>query len=408
MKKNFPYLILLIGVMVLIGFISQRHSGRRINWEPNYRMNSRLPFGCYLTDKYLTSTLSTTPEYVDQTCYSFLGDTILSQRNYVIINRDFEPTALDVVELCRFVNEGNTVFISAGSFGMLGDSLKISAQDPIFQYMQDDTTQTMNTAMSYNSDTVRMNLVNPAVALSKSAVYDKAQISYAFLGLNSNDITILGVDASGYPNYIRYKTGKGAFLFHCMPDVFCNYYAGKRENAKYIFGALSYLPNQTTFIDTHYKLGKDDQGDSRRFVLSQPALKLAYFILIIAGAIALIFGGKRRQRAVPLLPPYRNMTLDFIEQVGALYYRQSDHSNIIGKKTNYFLESVRSRFFVSTVDIDERLVDRVTALSGVPYVEVQHLFSTIQALRTAEGERTANDLKKIESLIREFNKRSKR
>lgn len=407
MKKSFPYLILLIGVMVLIGFISQRHAGRRINWEPNYRMNSRLPYGCYLTDKYLGSIMTSEPTYIEQTAYTYLRDTSLIQHNYIIINDHFSPTALDVIELCRFVNDGNTVFISAGSFGLLGDSLKVVVADPIYMKMGDDSTQSMQAAMAYNSDSVRLNLVNPTLKLKQSPVYDKEWISYVFPELKSDAVTILGVDASGYPNFVSVRLGDGKFLLHCMPQAFCNYYAGRKIHANYIFGALSYLPDQETFIDLHYKLGKENEQDSRRFVLSQPALKLAYFIVIIAGFIALIFGGKRRQRAVPVLPGYRNSTLDFVEQVGALYYRQSDHSNIISKKINYFLESVRSRFFVSTVEIDERLVDRVTALSGVPHEQVQHLFAVIIAMRISKTH-SSKDLKNLVELIRQFNQRSKR
>lgn len=407
MRKSFPYLILLVAVMVLIGFISQRHAGRRINWEPNYRMNSRIPFGCYLTDKYIGAVMSEKPQYVNQTIYTYLRDTSLTKHNYVIINDQFAPSALDVIELCRFVSDGNTVFIAAGSLGLLGDSLKVDVTDPMFQQMQDDSTQTLSNAISFNSDSVRFNLVNPALALERPAVYDKAWISYAFHNLKSDDIVILGRESHGYPNYVSVTLGEGRFLLHCMPDAFCNYYAGKRNNAKYIFGALSYLPDQTTLIDQHYKLGREEQEDSRRFILSQPALKLAYFIIIIAGVIALLFGGKRRQRAVPVLPVYRNTTLDFVEQVGALYYRQSDHTNIINKKINYFLESIRSRFFVSTVEIDERLIERVTALSGVPHPQVQHLFQTLKTLRYVTNH-TSKELQTLETLIREFNQRSKR
>jgi hypothetical protein len=192
-----------------------------------------------------------------------------------------------------------------------------------------------------------------------------------------------------------------------MPEAFTNYYAAKPSNAKYIFGAFSYMPDQTTYIDQYYKVGKSVNDDTRRFVMSQPALRLAYYILIIAGTVALLFGGKRRQRPVPSLPGFRNSTLDFVEQVGALYYRRSNHSNIVHKKIAYFLESVRSRFFVNTIEIDDRFIERVTGLSGVPFPQVTQLFTFINQLR-AQAEHSDKDLKALEAAIREFNKRSKR
>jgi len=345
--------------------------------------------------------------HVDQTANMVLRDTILMNRNYVFINDQFVPSALDVIELCRFVSEGNTVFIAAQSFGLLQDTLDLKVGDPMEDYMQRDTTTTLNGIMDYNSDSVRLNLVNPGLKLKQSAVYDRAWFSNTFLKFPVKQVTVLGLESSGYPNYIRYRMGDGCFLLHAMPDAFCNYYAGKRAQATYIFGALSYLPDQETIIDDHYKLGKAEEGDSRKFILSQPALRIAYFLLISAGIIALLFGGKRRQRPVPIVPALRNGTLDFVEQIGALYYRQSDHSNIVQKKINYFLESVRSRFYVSTIDLDERLVDKVAALSGVPVDQVKKLFYVISALQRAQVH-SSHDLKHLVDLIREFNKRSKR
>lgn len=405
MRKSWPYLLLLVGVMVLIGYISQKNSSRRINWDPSYRTDSRIPYGCHLATRYLETTLKDPLTFTDQTVYMALEDTTLINHNYVIINTDFEPSALDVLSLCKFVENGNTVFISAGSFGFLADTLHFEVRDPLYQHLQNDTT--LNAAIAYSQDTVRMNLVNPSLTVEHAPAYDRAWISYAFFRIKPENVSILGIDRSGYPNFIRRKFGKGQFLLHCMPEAFTNYYAAKPGNAKYIFGAFSYMPDQKTLIDQHYKIGKVMNEDSRRFILSQPALKLAYFIIVIAGGIALLFGGKRRQRPVPVIQGFRNSTLDFVEQIGALYYRKSDHTNIVHKKISYFLESVRSRFFVQTTEIDERLVEKVTALSGVPFLQVQQLFVMISAMRNAEVH-SDEELKTLERAIRDFNKRSKR
>ena len=406
MKKSWPYLILLLGVMALIGYISQKHANRRINWEPSYVTTSRIPYGCFLATRYLETTLSTELKYVDQTVYSYLDkDTNMTGSNYIFINDYFPATAQDAIALCRFASKGNTVFISAGSFGLLADTLRIKVGDPFSdEFMQDTSLMQL---MAYSNDTVKMNLVNEDLIVFPAPSYDRSSVSYAFYHLRGKDVTILGVDRSGYPNFIRIKFGEGQFLLHCMPEVFCNYYAAKEPNAKYIFGAFSYMPDQTTYVDQYYKVGKLVNDDTRRFIMSQPALRLAYYILIIAGTVALFFGGKRRQRPVPSLPGFRNSTLDFVEQVGALYYRQSNPSNIIHKKISYFLESVRSRFFVTTIDIDDRLVERVTALSGVPFQQVNQLFMFINTLRM-QSKHSDKDLKALEMAIREFNKRSKR
>jgi hypothetical protein len=406
MRRSWPYLVLLLGVMALIGYISQKSATRRINWDVSYRTDSKIPYGCALSTRYLESSLKDPVTFVNRTAYTQLDlDTNQTGKNYVFINDYFEASAQDAISLCRFVSKGNTVFISAGTFGLLADTLKFKVDDPLYSEYTKDSS--LNVLMDYANDTVRMNLVNDCLYVSPSPRYEKSYVSYAFFRLRGSNTTILGVDRSGYPNFIRVTLGKGQFLLHCMPEAFVNYYAARPANAQYIFGTFSYLPDQPTYIDQYYKVGRGTENDQRRYVMSQPALKLAYYILISAGIVALLFGGKRRQRPVPTLQGLRNSTLDFVEQVGALYYRQSDHTNIINKKIAYFLESVRSRFMVMTMEIDDRLIERVTALSGAPWQQVNHLFSLINQMR-ATTDHSDKDLKALEAAIREFNKRSKR
>lgn len=405
-KSSWPYLLLLVGVMVLIGYISQKSATRRINWEPSYRTDSRIPYGCYVSTRFLEATMKDSLTFVNRSVYQQLdADTNLTGKNYVFINDYFDATAQDAIALCRFVSKGNTVFIAAGTFGMLADTLRFVVDDPLYSQFAKDST--LNALMDYSNDTVKMNLINEDLMVSPAPSFERSYISYAFFRLKGNHITILGVDRSGYPNFIRIKMGEGQFLLHCMPEAFTNYYAARRVNSRYVLGSFSYLPQQETFVDQHYKVGKLSADDTRRYVMSQPALHLAYYVLIIAGTVALLFGGKRRQRPVPTYQGLRNTTLDFVEQVGALYYRQSDHSNIVHKKIAYFLESVRSRFMVSTLEVDDRLIERVTALSGAPWQQVNELFSMINRMKAYNGH-SDKDLKSLEMAIREFNKRSKR
>lgn len=392
--------------MALIGYISQKSAKKRINWDVSYRTDSKIPYGCYISTRFLETSLHDSVTFVNKTAYQHLDlDTNQTGKNYVFINDYFEASAQDAISLCRFVDKGNTVFISAGTFGMLADTLRFIVDDPLYSQFAKDST--LNALIDYSNDTVKMNLINEDLMVSPAPVYEKSYISYAFFRLRGKNVTILGVDRTGYPNFVRIRMGKGQFLLHCMPEVFTNYYCARPVNARYAIGAFSYLPDQPTYIDQHYKVGKLQRDDTRRYVMSQPALKLAYYVLIIAGTVALIFGGKRRQRPVPTVKGLRNMTLDFVEQVGALYYRQSDHTNIIQKKIAYFLESVRSRFFVSTIEVDDRLIERVTNLSGVPFAQVNNLFAMINRMRAYSGH-SEGDLKELEAAIRDFNKRSKR
>lgn len=405
MKKNWPYYLVLLLVVAFLYRVSQKTSRRQINWRENYTEGSKDPFGCYVVRELMDETMEADVEDVDRTVYQQLVDSSYRSRNYFFVNSAFQPSEQDVIQLCKFVHEGNTVMISARSFGMLQDTLKFRVKDALMMKVDDNTP----VSATYQAGTsgAKANLVNPSLKLPKDAVFDRTTYTFAFSAVDTANTTVLGIDGDGNVNFIRVRLGKGEFLLHTLPDAFGNYYAADKATGPYLFRALSYLPDRPTFFDGHYKEGRRENKDPRRYLFSEPALRMMYMVLIVAGAIGLLFGGRRRQRAVPVVAPPANSTLEFVEQVGALYYRQGNHTDIVRKKINYFLESIRSRFYVQTQVFDEKFLERITSLSGVPREQVQHLFATIDYLRSTPGcgER---DLKNIEQLTWDFNKRSKR
>lgn len=405
MKKNWPYFLLLALVLFVLYRASQSNPHKHIDWRENYTTQAKVPFGCYVSKQFIENLMNDSLKETDRTVYQELSGKNFSKHNYIFVNDNFEQSAQDMMQLCRFVSSGNTVLISARSFGMLSDTLKISTGDPLFADMQD--TLTMGAIVKNGNRYVEANLTSPTLHLPKNAVFDHTTAGYVFSAFDTAHTLVLGTDGRKYANFIRVKMGKGEFYLHTIPDAFANYYAAEPSTSKYLFGLLSYLKPQTTFLDTHYKLGRIENRDSRRYLMSEPALRLAYYILISAGIVALFFGGKRRQRAVPVLAPPTNSTLEFVEQVGVLYYRQGNHMDIAQKKINYFLESIRSRFYVQTRQFDDAFLERIMNLSGIPKEKVHHLFAIVDYLRTTPA-CSEKDLRNLELLLREFNKQSKR
>lgn len=407
MKKNWPYYLILLLVVVFLYRLSQRAEGRKISWAENYQGTSKIPFGSFIARDYLEDMITAGVEDVNKTAFIKLRDSSYSRKNYVFVNNEFSPSAQDVMELCRFAAAGNTVLISARSFGFLQDTLNIAVADPMLYQIDKDSITTFAAAISSGSAKSEANFVNPNLHLAKNAVFDHTERTTVFMMVDTANSTVLGYDVNGYTNYVRVKFGNGQFLLHTLPDAFANYYAADLPTQRYLFRMLSYLPDQVTFFDEHYKIGRKENNDSRRYLFSEPALKLGYLVAIIAGVIALLFGGKRRQRPVPVVKSNSNSTLEFVEQVGVLYYRQGNHEDIIRKKINYFLESIRSRFYTPTMIFDDKFLERMESLSGVPAAQVRHLFATIDYLRNGQSH-AESELENLEKLIREFNERSKR
>jgi hypothetical protein len=404
MRKNWPYILMLALVLFVLYKVSERSSEHRVEWKKNFSTYSKDPFGCYVVADYLAEMMDDV-KTVDATAYEILSDSAYVNYNYVFINEEFQGfSELDVKQLCSFAARGNTVFVSAAYFGALGDSLKALTGDALFG--QVDTAVTVGAMVKAGSQHVQCNLLNPSLHLPQNAVFSQSSVSYAFARVDTANTVALGTDGGDYVNFIRVKFGKGEFILHSFPDAFGNFYAASPATAPYLFRVLSYLPKRPTLIDAHYKAGRIVNEDTRRYLFSEPALRLGYYVLIVTGLIALFFGGRRRQRPVPVFAPPTNSTLEFVEQVGALYYRNGNHSDMIRKKISYFLESLRTRFHLPTNELDERFLERLIALSGVPKEHVRQLFKLINYLGINPA--SERDLIRLEQLIREFNQQSKR
>jgi hypothetical protein len=416
MKKSWPYLILLGLVLFVLFRASEKTTKNHFDWTENYLGKSKKPFGCFVARKYIGNMMNDQMQETDRTAYQVLSKDTFTNRNYIFVNSTLgldymsgsSISALDVVQLCHFVHNGNTVFISAREFGMLIDTLKVEVNDPIRLYL-DTATGNVNQVVIDNSKVVEANLSNPNLHLAKNVVFNKAQQGLVFTDFDTTRTVVLGTDGNGHANFIKVKMGKGEFYLHTLPDAFGNYYAADKPTAQYLFGMLSYLQVRPTFFDAHYKSGRAEieNTDIRQYLFQEPALKLAYLVLIATGLLALFFGGKRRQRPVPVVKPHSNMTLEFVEQVGALYYRQGNHSDMAQKKINYFLESIRTRFYTNTNAFDDLFLNRISNMSGIHLETVRQLFETINQVRAAGG-CTEKQLRELEKLIRQFNTNSKR
>ena len=409
MLKRSWFLFLLFGLAVaLLVTLSGRNAERQYSWRDFYTAEERQPWGCKIFRDYADELFDGEVTNVRSTITDQFRKNDVPKGNYIIINSNFAPTFSDVGYLCQYAEQGSSVFIAAQEFGLLEDSLKFRAGGTNPDDFDFNTTDDVSPADQKRIDTIRFaNFLNPNLKKSTDYIFDREYNQRIFKFANDKNTTALGRDGYGNINFIRVKWGKGEFLLHTIPKAFTNYYMADSATSSYGFKAMSYLPVQQTFWDEHYKDGLRESNDTRRFLMSEPALKLAYLVLVVTGALLLLFRGKRRQRAVPEVKPVINSTLAFVETIGTLYYREGNTQDIINKKASYFLESVRSRFYVQTTVFDEPFLQKVSGLSGVNYAQVMQLFGFIGQLRAMQGGGDT-ELRKLEQMIWDFNQNSKR
>jgi hypothetical protein len=316
--------------------------------------------------------------------------------NYLFIAPHLKLDSLDVRQLEWFAAAGHHVFISTEQPPeRLLQSLRLVARyyDP--------------PAMAQR-DSVSLRLVGDAK--QRSFRFATRAISYDFRQLSPDSgangrAETLGVDELGNAVLVRVPYGHGDFTFCSVPLAFTNYYVLRPATAGFAWGALSYLPPAPIWWDEFEKQGTSEDQSMLRVVYKHDALRLAFYLTIGGGLLLLWIGAKRRQRAIPLVKPLPNNTLQFVGTVAALYRQGDNHARIAHRKIDLFLDFVRSRYNEKTDDLSNAAFRQtVTLKSGLPRADIDELMRRVALIRTADWV-SDGELMWLSQALSEFRKR---
>jgi hypothetical protein len=388
------YIVFLVLIFIAIIFVDANRP-RPIDWRPTYSINDKIPFGLYIFDKETPTLLKKNSlKKVTNTIYEYFEPlynydslvnnysergTILSISEYSLI--DDQSTQ----ELLYFVSHGNSAFLSSKSFSkILMDSLKFET----------------NNEMIFNKE-IKFSLANKKLD-TKKYNFDIGAGSYYFGKIDTLTTTILGYQESGnnkYANFIKVPHGNGFFYLHTQPAAFTNYHILKENHSEYLEKTVSYIPKGKIFWAIDKINGESVSSSPMRFILSNPALKWAWYLFLIGMVFFMIFNAKRKQRIVPIVKPLQNTTVDFTKTIGNLYYQEGDHQNIINKKIIYFLERVRNEFLIETNTLDENFIKKLHLKTGKNIEDIENVVRLINYQRRSYHQSIEDDLIEINNAI---------
>jgi hypothetical protein len=389
-KKEIKFLIPIV-VTIIILIIIRLSQPEEIDWSYDFTKTRRIPYGGYIVHDILPD-LYPDADIInrDVPIYNVLKDEHYYKTNYIFINSYFVPDGLDTQYLMYYVSQGNNVFISAFDIrGKLADSLQIQTYGYFF-----------------NEDTVNINLTNSSISTVNGFTYKKGNFSNYFFTYDTARTQVLGINQDGQANFIRIRYGDGNFLLNTVPLAFSNYHLLNEDNSGYVFRALSCLPVQETIWDDYYKAGNKFTSTPLRFIVSQDSLSWAYYLGLISIILFIIFYGRRKQRIIPVIPPLRNSSLEFVRTVGNLYYQQKEHKNIATKKIAYFLDYLRNRYFLKSGVLDDEALKKISDKSLYPVEKLKNIFSLIEQIKSSNYV-TETELVKVNSQIENFYERTK-
>lgn len=379
-------IILGVFFLVVLGIIiTEVVRPRPINWRPSYTNTDKIPFGCYV----LYNELPTLFKNSDiQTSYENPYDVLISRDSlntqksgFVFINNFIYFEEQETLKLLDYVDQGNTVFIAAGDFGrFLSDTLNIKL---LSDYALEETE-------------AKLNLTHTDFKKA-SYSYERGMLYTHFTSLDTLNSQVLGHieytkrnvlqnkpdEYIKAPNFIRTKFGKGTFLLNATPQAYTNYYLLK-DNQDYAANTLSYLDEQEILWDNYKKSGRVVVTSPMRFVLTQNSLKWAYYLTISGLLLFVVFKAKREQRIIPVIKPLENSSVEFARTVGALYYQNRDHADLIHKKVTYFMAYLRNRYHMELSHISEKTIRELAAKSGKDKKEVKKLLELIVSLKNRQ------------------------
>lgn len=365
MKNKTLYIVLIISLLILFVFVLI-DKPKEIDWKDSFTRFDKIPFGSWVL-RHSIDELFKQNEILesDSTIYQYLKYRDVSG-NYIFIN-DFIYFAdgLETNSIMDWVYDGNTAFISGELFNdKLLDTLGLSIYSnygAVFNFL-DSTDEKFND----------LKFVNPLISGHKYRIHNGIDIHYID-NFDTLSTTILGY-AGIKINFVSISFGKGKFLIHTTPHAFSNYFMLQNDNYKYAESALSYLNQGTVIWDEYYKTGKRESSNPLKYIQNHRSFSWAYYITISGVLIFFIFKSKRLQRAIPVIEPLRNSTVDFVSTLTNLFYQKSDNRNIALKKIAHFNGFIRNNLHI---DPNMDRIELITALSNKTGLTVQHVKKTL-------------------------------
>jgi len=396
-KKGRVYIIIAV-ISLAVLMLLQYSKPKEINWFPSYVAQHKIPYGTFVLNDIMAKLFGDRIQQVHVPPFEFLIDNIEAEGTYFIVNEKINFGESELNALLDWTSEGNTLFIASGAF-------------------EEDLLDTLNLETSYlfagfgDEQKEYYHLAHPKFKNEEGYPFEKDDYATFFKKIDSSNTTIIGTvdyfdDKGEYQmknfNVIKQPFGEGEIILSTFPKAFTNYFILEENNKDYTAGLLSYLDDsQTIYLDNHYKSGKTFYTSPMYIFLNTKELKWAYYLALIGALFYVIFEGKRKQRAIPVVLPLKNQTLAFTRTIADMYFENGETKAISEHKIAHFLEYIRSHFYMSTLEFNEEFYRNLASRSNHSFEEIKELFTLIKRMKKSESF-SDEELKKLNRSIEKF------
>ena len=368
MKSRRNIYIIILGLLVVglsLWFILGGSSAN-YNWRENYSEKGKNPYGTAFIQGMLKS-------YFPNESFEVIKDSVhlklpLDQEEhstYVAIGQSMYYSEESTDHLLEYLRQGNDVFIAC----------KFVPHKLMYYLYDAPCPDNFWKGFDKDSDsTVQLNFIHPMMSLDSSLVlkwrqgskekallYDWPYFPADFIcDTYSDDIVPLGKFGADKMNFVKMKYGAGNVYMHSTPLAFSNYALVEESGFEYASRVFSYLKEGSVYWDAFSRVSENVAASISRqdipfnknlssesplqYILSQPPLKWAWYMLVAAGILYLVFRSKRRQRILPILPENKNSSLEFVKTMGALYYGKRHNKKLADQKIKFFFVEIHEKY----------------------------------------------------------------
>ncbi len=386
MKSFVPYVIfaLVVAAIFLLLFTGDNKKNHRFDGRITLRAKDKIPYGSFVAfeslkrffPKAAVQISKQEPGYWDSISNFDPGQLV------VIISPNFYADEQEMKKLLGFIENGNDVFISTMDLSYeVTRMIKCDANSAAgMTYYFEQTA---------GEDLLSVSLAKPPFTIKTPYTYPGKRYDFYFYKTDSATSTVLGYEKNDHPNFIHLKAGSGNLYIHLAPLTFSNYFLLHKKNISYYENLLSVIsPNTSRIIWDEYFIGKrrkqeESSGWFSAF-LKHKALKWALLTAMLTLMLYVLSEMRRKQRIIPVIPKPTNDSLDFVKTIGRLYHDRGDHKNLGRKMSAYFLEHVRSRYKLTTSNLNDEFVKNLHGKTGVEEGEIAAIIQFINSMDTMD------------------------
>ena len=373
------------------------------SWREAYRFQQKEPYDLYALHELLAARPAGL-ELINDSLQTIAELEPDGNDNYIYVGRSMYLDEDDVTALLDFVSAGNNAFLfleaipedlqyhlfSSDCFYGLGyDQLY---NDPSTYRLQDSVSFTLA-----ESDLLSDGLRTCHISNYKPSRRDWRSFSYQALCDEAYGTESLGFIEPGGTNFIRHNYGKGGIYVHIEPILFTNYYLVDSSRHQYAEAVLSYANPGTFYWDEYSRSyrppprqqdpyapdgGRQLLGENHTlsYMLDQPALAFAWYLLLFGLLLFLLFRAKRKQRVIPIKHPKENASLQYVDTIARLSLQNGNHAQLARRELKVLRHFLQERFqirwregqppppdLIERTGLDAQLIEE--ALTQIRFVE---------------------------------------